>query len=193
MPETRKQPKTAGSEFISRAELARRRGVARSTVSRACTGPLADAVAGDLIDASHPAVVAWLAKSEPSERRQGAVDGGSTPTTKAELTQLLVRKRRAEAQKLELANAEKSGQLIEREFVSTYLFGALEEMSQRLLRDLPRRCSAQIWESFGTDGTREQAERMLRDEIGSELTRAKSKITRALRARAKKLQEEPSK
>lgn len=48
------------SSLISRAELARRRGVSRAAVTQACARQLAPACVGRRIDADHPAVQTYL-------------------------------------------------------------------------------------------------------------------------------------
>lgn len=48
------------SRFISKAQLARWAGVARSTAKRACDGPLYDATTESGVDVEHPLVIEWL-------------------------------------------------------------------------------------------------------------------------------------
>lgn len=58
---------TSQQRPISRAELARRKGVSRGAVTRAARGPLAPAcLSGSRIDCAHPAVRAWLGEVDPS-------------------------------------------------------------------------------------------------------------------------------
>lgn len=53
-------PASESACAISRAELARRSGRSRSTITEACAGPLAAAcLPGGRIDVAHPAVEAW--------------------------------------------------------------------------------------------------------------------------------------
>lgn len=61
-PADRRRSDQRQRALVTQAELARVRGVARSTVSRAVHqgGPLHAALHGDRVDAAHPAVVAWV-------------------------------------------------------------------------------------------------------------------------------------
>jgi hypothetical protein len=59
-------------KLISRADLARMRGVSRAAVTQALRSKLAPALHGQLVDASHPVVKAWL----------GAADGAATASPK---------------------------------------------------------------------------------------------------------------
>lgn len=183
-PATRKKPrpkpKTA-PDLITRAELARRKGVARSSAQRACNTFLAVAMVGDRVDAAHPAVVAWLgaAGAEGS-----AETPDETPLTKAEFARLTFRKRKAEAEKLEIANAARKGELVSRELVSTHVFGPLEELAQRLLRDHPKNTASQAFELLRAGGTVEDVEKLIRTDASMHLGAARDKVVRALRAMA---------
>lgn len=62
--------------LVSRADLARIRGVSRAAVTKACQGPLSAACHGDRVDLDHPTVAAYLAaagkvvpKKEPTAKR----------------------------------------------------------------------------------------------------------------------------
>lgn len=54
--------------LISRVELARRAGVAPSSVTKACAGSLKHCCAGKRVDANHPDVVAYIARRERATR-----------------------------------------------------------------------------------------------------------------------------
>lgn len=63
--------------LVSRADLARIRGVSRAAVTKACHGPLSEACHGDRVNLDHQSVVAYLAaagkvapKEEPPAKRQ---------------------------------------------------------------------------------------------------------------------------
>lgn len=85
MPIGKRGPtKRTGAHIISRAELARRAGIAASGVTAACRpgGFLARAVVGKGINALHPAVTTWLAR-KAAEREQAFAaleDGEELPT-----------------------------------------------------------------------------------------------------------------
>src|SRR5438874_13018817 len=93
-------------ELITRAELARRKGVTRGAVTHACQGELAAAIVGRRLDANHELVRLWLA--EP--------DGATTKT----YVELLFQKRAAEVRRLDLLNAETEGRLISRDLVRAH-------------------------------------------------------------------------
>jgi hypothetical protein len=54
--------------LISRVELARRAGVAPSSVTKACAGSLKNCCTGKRVDADHPDVVAYIARRERATR-----------------------------------------------------------------------------------------------------------------------------
>jgi plasmid maintenance system antidote protein VapI len=66
----------ASAHLITRAELARRLGVSRASVTKACRkgGRLAPAVSGKAVNALHPAARSWLAERtrKSSARKTGA-------------------------------------------------------------------------------------------------------------------------
>lgn len=172
----RPEPKLA-PDLITRAELARRKGVARSTAQRACNTFLAAAMVGDRVDATHPSVVAWLGATADAE-------GDIVDLTKADFARLTFRKRKAEAEKLELANAVRKGELVSREQVTTHVFGPLEELSQRLLRDHPKNTAHQAFELFHAGAPVEAIEKLIREDVSMHLSTTRDKVTRALRAMA---------
>lgn len=55
--------------LISRVELARRAGVAPSSVTKACAGSLKHCCTGKRVDANHPDVIAYIAKRERATRQ----------------------------------------------------------------------------------------------------------------------------
>lgn len=62
--------------LILRSELAKREKVARSTVSRACQGPLRPAMVGLRVNLDHPACRAWLEGQSDKRRRAVAESAG---------------------------------------------------------------------------------------------------------------------
>lgn len=70
-------------------------------------------------------------------------------------------KRMEDIRKLRLSNDETEGALIRREFVKTYLFGAVDSMTRRLLNDLPATAVASIYASARAGEPVEDAERAL--------------------------------
>lgn len=53
---------SVGVNHVTRAELARRAGVSRAAITKACRGPLREAVASNGVALDHPAVVAYLGR-----------------------------------------------------------------------------------------------------------------------------------
>jgi hypothetical protein len=65
------------SRLISRAELARRAGVSKPAITKACKSSLREACERDRIDFDHPAVAAYLKAKQPSELAGKGSLGGS--------------------------------------------------------------------------------------------------------------------
>lgn len=168
--------------LISRAEAARLKGVQRSSVSKACHqgGALEAAVRGSQLDPSDPAFETWL--TEPQRGPDAsAVGAPAAAPTKAEMLELSRRKRAAEAEKLELANAQTRGALIARELVRTHVFGALEATNKRLLGDAAKAIASKVFNATRAKGTLEDAVRLVREEISKQLRTTKDRVTRVLR------------
>lgn len=72
------------SRFVSKAELARLRGVSKPAITKACRGPLAAACDRDRVDLDHPLVVAYLDAKPKAGGAKGApkTDGAPTETAK---------------------------------------------------------------------------------------------------------------
>lgn len=69
------------TRVISKAELARWAGVARSTATRACAGPLLDATLPTGVDVTHPLVRGWL-RTHNVHELPAEVDATKTMTKK---------------------------------------------------------------------------------------------------------------
>lgn len=78
-------------------------------------------------------------------------------------------KRMEDIRKLRLSNDETEGALIRRDFVKTYLFGAVDAMTRRLLNDLPATAVANIYAAARAGEPIENAERALVGLIGDTL------------------------
>ena len=196
------------------AELARLADITRQAVSDAArSGPLREAVQGRRIDATHPAVREYLSRHDVSERAIDDfvrdVDERRGPGTEvdaddfesyADLTFRQVFERFGTLERFashldsykvyeqvigqRLKNEELSGKLIDRSFVQQFVFGPLEELSQRLLRDHPKNTARQIYELFTAGGSAEEAEKLIRVDVSSHLVPARRKVETALRAKA---------
>ncbi len=71
------------TRLISRAELARRAGVSKPAITKACKGALAAACERDRVDVDHPAVVAYLKAKQPLALADKGPLGGSEPAATA--------------------------------------------------------------------------------------------------------------
>lgn len=180
-----RQKKPMGA-LITRAEAARRKGIQRSSVSKACRagGPLEAAVRGVQLDSGDPAFVVWI--TEPprgpdagSEAPESPQEPGTAPT-KAEMLELSRRKRAAEADRLELQNAATRGELISRRLVETHVFGAIEASHKRLLGDAAKTIASKVFNSTRAKGTLEEALRLVREEISKHLRPTKDRVVRVL-------------
>ncbi|HEX2871403.1 MAG TPA: hypothetical protein VHP33_09110 [Polyangiaceae bacterium] len=175
-----KSSKAVKSDLLSRSRMAQMKGVSRAAVTAACRddGPLASAVRGSQVDVNDPAAIAWLAEAQRGP--DGAAPADSQGPSKAQMLELSRRKRAAEAEKIELANAQTRGALISRELVSTHVFGALEFLHKRLLGDAAKMIANKVFHSTLAKGTLEEAQRSARDELSKQLRAAKAQIIRLL-------------
>lgn len=183
----RSRPKAPKKQLISRAALAREKGVSRAAVTQACRidGPLSGAVNGALVDAGDPAVVAWLA--EPTRGPDSAASSIAGPEcagpdpTKSEMLALTRRKREAECQRLEIANAVRLGELISWTLVTHHVFGAIESCFKRLLGDLPKTVTVRLFSmARSRDTSTEEGVKLVRAEISRHLKAMKVAAHRAL-------------
>jgi len=85
-----------------------------------------------------------------------------------------------ETRRLELANEQTQGALIDREFVQIHVFGALRGLTRRLLRDAPKTLAKEIYSMALSGRPIEDAEKAIRDGIGSQIRETKTKAARAL-------------
>lgn len=90
------------------------------------------------------------------------------------------RKEIAATHSQELKNAERTGELIEREYVEQHIFGALEELSRRLLSDAARTITRTIYANARSAVPLEVAEADTRSQLSSAIRRAKENAKRKL-------------
>jgi hypothetical protein len=83
-----------------------------------------------------------------------------------------------------LDNDKLEGRLIERDLVSTHVFGALEALHKRLLTDLPSTIAQQLYSSARAGVSLEEAKIKVRQTISDQLHAAKLSASRALRTDA---------
>jgi hypothetical protein len=142
MAKPTKKPGKTASKFVTRAELARQAGVARSTATRACRGPLSEACQGDLVDLHHDLTRAWLA----GERQPTAP--AATDLT-GEIANLNRRKKAAETAMLEMRSEALAGKLISAELVRKLVISHYEALHLRLLTDGPARMKSRFGPEVG--------------------------------------------
>jgi hypothetical protein len=80
-----------------------------------------------------------------------------------------------------LGNEEAQGRLIDRELVRAHVFGALNAMARKLLQDSPKTIARRLAGHFNAKGTLEEAERMVRENLSSQIAPVKAKAARTLR------------
>lgn len=92
-----------------------------------------------------------------------------------------------------LRNDESVGRLIEREYVRKHVVQHIEAGNRRLLSDLPKTIAARVYAAAGGKAPIEDAERIVRELISSQLTPVAAATARALREEASKApdREEP--
>lgn len=79
-----------------------------------------------------------------------------------------------------LKNEEYEGRLIERELVQIHVFGLLRGVMRKLLRDAPKTLSKEVYEMAMAGRPIEDAEKAVREELGTQIRSAKVKISRTL-------------
>lgn len=92
-----------------------------------------------------------------------------------------IRKMLADTHKVELANAERQGQIISREFVQTHLIGLLEELSRRMIADASRTIVQRCYSLAKSDAPIEEAEAVVRGILGQNVKKTKDGIVRKIR------------
>jgi hypothetical protein len=83
-----------------------------------------------------------------------------------------------------LANEETEGRLIERDLVRVHVFGAIDRCNRQLLQDSPKTIARRLYGMAKADAPVEEAEKVVRDNLASQLRPAKEHAARALRERA---------
>lgn len=158
---------TPGPCPITRAELARRAGRGRSRITHDCRkgGPLeAASLLGGEIDVRHPAVAAWatargidLSRLEPTagaSAKDASLKGvpataetaplRSDEASRASFADWTFRKKKAEAERIELQNERDRGRLVSTELVRTHVFGYLDRLNRQLLGSVAQTLSQLI-------------------------------------------------
>lgn len=162
--------------FVTGSELARMRGVSRQAVSAAGRpgGPLSRVRdSRGRYDAAHPDTLAWLSEGDGAP----TVPPSGEAATASEMRQARLSKLRAEAARLELRIAVEQGELISRELVRAHVFGALEALAKRLLRDVPMSLAVRV----AAVEQPEEREKIIRETISDQIRAAKEQVARTLR------------
>ena len=97
-----------------------------------------------------------------------------------------LRKTAAEIVRIEMANLEKAGTLIERERVRVHVFGYIEGAHKRILTDAVQTIIRHTFALARGNGTLEEAEKFARDTLTSIYRPARDHIVRTLRRKRKK-------
>jgi hypothetical protein len=200
----RRESKRRKPSPISKAQLAERKGVSKSAISKACLpgGPLAEAqLETGRIDLDHPATQAWLGDAAGAESGGDAPSGDAPkPDDLSKLGELTLneivekygsivgfidyidaRKKIAEIHRLELANAETEGELISRDLVRTHVFGLIDAVQRRLLTDTVKTLARRIYQMAQAKAAPEDAERVGADLVSAALAPLKNQTARTLR------------
>lgn len=91
------------------------------------------------------------------------------------------RKKQVQIREKELRNSEIEGTLISREAVRTHLFSHIDETNRRLLQDVPKTIARRVYALARSDTPVEDAERLVREILSSELRPVKERVARTLR------------
>lgn len=172
---------------ISLAQLAKLGHRSRQAVWKLTRpgGPLAPAMLLDgSIDASHPAALEWLARG-----LEAATDGDRDDIDPldhddeglehlvAEVARWRALKVKSDARLAQRRDQVLAGRLISRELVRANVFGHLDALNLRLLRDVPTRLAMHV----RTAANNEEAVALIRDQISAQLARAKAQVVHGLR------------
>lgn len=180
MPKKKSQKRSL--ELISMAELARRKRVARSTATRACKRRLRAAMAGELVDASHPEVRKWLAEADRAPTQPAPIKAAaSAGPTADDFTALTLRKRRAEVAALERDLERQDGRLIAAEYVRQRVFGPIGELFHRLLTDFVATSASSALAAVASGASAIEVQTLLRDRLAPELERCKRSMASGMR------------
>lgn len=182
-----KKPLSPGS---APAELAppgdsRRRRKAHEPKKRATKTKRSDpAPTSDVLDEDDEGALASVDLSETGEpsddwtlRRITDVYGTHTKF----IRWLDARKKLADIKEKDLKNEETEGKLIERELVKTHVFAAIDSVFRRLLSDSPKKLARTIYAAAKSGRPVEEAEKLIRDDISSQLTPLKLRAAQVLR------------
>lgn len=91
------------------------------------------------------------------------------------------RKKQVSVREKELKNWEAEGMLISRDAVRTHVFGHIEGVNRRLLQDVPKTIARRVYALARSDTPVEDAERLVREILSSELRPMKERVARTLR------------
>lgn len=80
-----------------------------------------------------------------------------------------------------LSNEETEGRLISRELVKAHVFGALDALSRKLLRDSTKTIARRVYGLVKTDAGLEQVEALVREILTSQIRPTKAQIVKVLR------------
>lgn len=197
--------------FVTKFDFSKLAKVSAAAITNA-TKPdkaLVTAFVGGKIDLGHPAAKAYLKKKNvavPEFRAAATTSVAAGIATEMDplefmhmsLGEILAKygtlkefkgvldalKTMADISYKEMQAQEKRGEFIRRETVKTFIFGALEQLNLRLLRDVPKTAVARLASHLKTGGSREDAEMMFVTIISQSLQLVSDTTTRVLRTGA---------
>lgn len=82
----------------------------------------------------------------------------------------------------ELKNKKLKGEVIEREFVRSHVFGLLHEMNSRILVDYPRKLVEIVYAHCQAEDSKEEAEMSVRNELSKPIKSAKEQVIKRIGA-----------
>lgn len=95
-------------------------------------------------------------------------------------------KRMEDVREKALKNDELDGQIVSRELVQVHVFGALQSLSRRLLGDFPKTVTQQLYALAKTGAPMEEAEKVVRDAVSSQIEPIKVNVSNALKREVSK-------
>lgn len=193
------------TQFAKRAGVGRSAITQLSAAGKA----LAPANVDGKVDVGHPAAIKYLKKKgvdptftpdvEPEQHEVAGVSDDGTAETMVHVGRMTLDeigerfggvdafeswqkrlKTKEEIREKRLKNEETEGAVISREFVKTHIFGLLEELSRRLLSDASRTITRRTYASAQAGLGLEEAEAVVREIIGTNLERAKTRTKKKL-------------
>jgi len=177
-------------KLVSKKDFAELAGVSRPAISKAVRQGRIPVTADGAIDADAKECKAYLsAKSKrvkakakrPRPKKKPTAPKVDEVASAADRLTLERRKLAAQTQQIELKNAQIEGRLVAREVMISGVWNPLETFLVRILTDGAKTMAATVHPLVKSDGTREEVEVALRQELTSFIVPLKESIQRALK------------